>query len=64
MRIKEVDPAGVARAQAYVAKVLQGRVKRRRMREFEAEKIQLRVTGSSDWAGFTDSDLVIEAVFE
>lgn len=64
VRIKEVDPAGVARAQAYVAKVLQGRVKRRRMREFEAEKTQLRVTGSSDWAGFTDSDLVIEAVFE
>jgi 3-hydroxyacyl-CoA dehydrogenase / enoyl-CoA hydratase / 3-hydroxybutyryl-CoA epimerase len=64
VRIKEVDPAGVARAQAYVAKVLQGRVKRRRMREFEAEKTQLRVTGSSDWTGFADSDLVIEAVFE
>jgi 3-hydroxyacyl-CoA dehydrogenase / enoyl-CoA hydratase / 3-hydroxybutyryl-CoA epimerase len=64
VRIKEVDAAGVARAQAYVAKVLSGRVKKRRMRPFEAEKTQLRVTGSSDWSGFKDADLVIEAVFE
>ncbi|HLU31013.1 MAG TPA: 3-hydroxyacyl-CoA dehydrogenase NAD-binding domain-containing protein, partial [Acidimicrobiia bacterium] len=64
VRIKEVDSAGVARAQGYVAKVLSGRVKRRRMTPFEAEKTQLQVTGSVDWTGFDDSDLVIEAVFE
>ncbi|HSJ33526.1 MAG TPA: fatty acid oxidation complex subunit alpha FadJ [Acidimicrobiia bacterium] len=64
VRIKEVDAAGVARAQSYVAKVLSGRVKRRRMTPFEAEKTQLQITGSVDWTGFEDSDLVIEAVFE
>ncbi|HLU32009.1 MAG TPA: fatty acid oxidation complex subunit alpha FadJ [Acidimicrobiia bacterium] len=64
VRVKEIDPAGVARAKAYVAKVLADRVKRRRMREFEAEKVQNRITGSSDWTGFADADLVIEAVFE
>src|SRR5690606_30782977 len=64
VRIKEVDAAGVGRAKAYVAKALSQRVKRRRISEFAAEKVQNRVTGSSDWTGFDDADLVIEAVFE
>ena len=64
VRIKEVDPAGIARAQAYIAKVLSGRVKKRRMTPFAAEQASLRVTGSTDWSGFAAADLIIEAVFE
>jgi 3-hydroxyacyl-CoA dehydrogenase/enoyl-CoA hydratase/3-hydroxybutyryl-CoA epimerase len=63
-RIKEIDDAGVGRGLAYVRKVLDGQVKRRRMRKFEAEKAMNRVTGSTDWSGFGNTDLVIEAVFE
>lgn len=64
VRIKEIDAAGIARAKAYVARALDRRVRRKRMTPFEAEKAQLRVTGSTDWSGFADADLVIEAVFE
>ena len=64
VRVKEVDPPGVARAQAYVARRLSSRVDKRRMRSFDAEQAQLRVTGTDDWKGFADADLVIEAVFE
>ena len=64
VRVKEVDDAGVGRALAYVSKFVSGRVKKRRMSEFEAEKVLLQITGDTSWRGFTDSDLVIEAVFE
>lgn len=64
VRIKEVDQAGVARALAYVSGVLSGRVKRRRMGDFEAEQAMLRVTGTTDWSGFGAAELIIEAVFE
>jgi 3-hydroxyacyl-CoA dehydrogenase/enoyl-CoA hydratase/3-hydroxybutyryl-CoA epimerase len=64
VRIKEVDDAGVRRGLGYVAKVLAGRVARRRMTEFEAERIRNRVTATTDWSGFGTVDIVIEAVFE
>lgn len=64
VRVKEVDGAGVGRALQYVHKVLDGRVQRRRLRDFEAEQAMLRVTGTTDWSGFANVDLVIEAVFE
>ncbi len=64
VRIKDVDYAGVGRALRHVREYLDQRVKRRRMGPFEAEKAMLRVTGSVDWTGYRNSDLVIEAVFE
>jgi 3-hydroxyacyl-CoA dehydrogenase / enoyl-CoA hydratase / 3-hydroxybutyryl-CoA epimerase len=64
VRIKELDNEGVARAMAHIAQALGSRVERRRLKEFDAERAQLRVTGTADWSGFAGSDLVIEAVFE
>ncbi len=64
VRVKEIDHDGIGRALAYVQKVVDGRVNRRHMRAFEGEKAMLRVSGSTDWTGFADTDLVIEAVFE
>ncbi len=64
VRVKEVDDAGVGRALGYVSKVLTDRVTKRRMSPFEAEKVMLQVTGDTEWRGFGDTDLVIEAVFE
>ena len=64
VRIKEIDDAGVRRGLGYVAKVISGRAQRRRLGRFEAEQITNRVTGSTDWSGFGNVDLVIEAVFE
>jgi 3-hydroxyacyl-CoA dehydrogenase / enoyl-CoA hydratase / 3-hydroxybutyryl-CoA epimerase len=64
VRVKETDLAGVQRGLGYVHKVLDGRVRRRRLSEFQAEKAMLRVTGTTDWSGYANVDLVIEAVFE
>ena len=63
-RINEVDDAGVARGLAYVRKVLDGQVKRRRMKPADADRAMSLVTGTTDYGGYGDVDLVIEAVFE
>lgn len=64
VRIKEIDNAGVGRGLAYVSKVVAGRVARRRLGEFEGERIMNKVTGTTTWTGFANTDLIIEAVFE
>ncbi len=64
VRLKEVDEAGVRRGLAHVERQVTGRVKRRRLRPFEGEQATNRVTGTTDWSGFGNVDLVIEAVFE
>lgn len=63
-RIKELDDAGVRRGLAYVQKHVSGRVKRRRLSATKGAEAMHRVTGTTDWSGFGDVDLVIEAVFE
>jgi 3-hydroxyacyl-CoA dehydrogenase/enoyl-CoA hydratase/3-hydroxybutyryl-CoA epimerase len=63
-RIKEIDEAGVARGLAYVSRVLDKQVKRRRLRPRDAAKLHYLVTGTTDWSGLGNADLVIEAVFE
>ena len=64
VRIKEVDAAGVQRGLGYVGSVLGKRAKRRRMSEFETDRVRNRVTGTTSWTGFGATDIVIEAVFE
>jgi 3-hydroxyacyl-CoA dehydrogenase/enoyl-CoA hydratase/3-hydroxybutyryl-CoA epimerase len=64
VRIKEVDAAGVGRGLGYVSKVVARDAKKRRWSSFEIDLIMNRVTGSSTWAGFSNTDIVIEAVFE
>ena len=64
VRIREVDRDGIARALAHVSKEIEGRVARRRLSAFEAEQAMNRVTGTVDWSGFANADLIIEAVFE
>ena len=64
VRIKEVDTPGVERGLAYVGKVLGKRAKRRRMSEFEVDRIRHRITGTTTWRGFGNTDIAIEAVFE
>jgi len=64
VRVKEVDEAGVRRALKHVSKNIAYQVKRRRLRPFEAERAMNRLTGTTDWSGFSNAELVIEAVFE
>lgn len=64
VRIKEVDAKGVGRGLGYVAKVVAKTANKRRMSDFEVDQVMNRVSGSSSWVGFSNTDLVIEAVFE
>ncbi|MEN8041132.1 MAG: fatty acid oxidation complex subunit alpha FadJ [Actinomycetota bacterium] len=64
VRIKEIDNAGVGRGLAYVNRYVTKQAKRRRMSEFEVDRVLNRVTGSATWDGFAGTDLMIEAVFE
>ncbi len=63
-RIKEIDHAGVQRGLSYVGKIVSGQVKKRRLSVRQAAAMMQTVTGSVDYRGFADVDLVIEAVFE
>ncbi len=63
-RIKEIDDAGVGRGLAYVGKILHKQAKRRRLKPNPAARMMQLVTGTTDWSGFGNVDLVIEAVFE
>lgn len=67
--MKDRDAAAVARGEAAVAANLAGRVKRKALSQFDADRIASRVLGVSDadatWRRHLGgSDVVIEAVFE
>ncbi|RMG18144.1 MAG: fatty acid oxidation complex subunit alpha FadJ [Planctomycetota bacterium] len=64
VRIKEVDHAGVGRGLASVRKLLDERVKRRRMSALERNEVMARVSGTAEWSGFSRAGVVVEAVFE
>lgn len=64
VRIKELDDAAIRRALQYVWRVVDRDRRRRRLRDFEAERLLHKVTGTTDWTGFGNVDLVVEAVFE
>ena len=64
VRIKEIDNERVGRGLAHVDKEVRRRAKRRRLSAFEVDRMLHRVTGTAEWDGFRNVDLVIEAVFE
>lgn len=64
VRLKDISVEGVAKGIEYVGKILDKRVARRRMQANQRDRIMARVTGSTEYAGLADSDVVIEAVFE
>ncbi len=63
-RLKEVDAAAVGRGLAHVHRMIDDQVARRRLHERDADKAAQLITGTVDWSGFHDADMVIEAVFE
>lgn len=63
-RMKEVDHEGVGRGLRYVNKVVAGWAKKRRLKPSKSAELMQLVTGTTDWSGFGDVELVIEAVFE
>lgn len=64
VRLKDRDADGVLAGLRYVRGIIDGRVKRRRLSPTEADLLMLQTTGTTDYSGFQDADVVIEAVFE
>ncbi len=64
VRVREVDDAGIERALAHVSREVSKQVEQRRLRPFEGEQALNKVTSTTDWSGFQNVDIVIEAVFE
>ncbi len=64
VRLRDKDDAAAARAYGAVRGILDERVKRRSIDRLErGEKMRL-FTATTDWSGFADVDVVVEAVFE
>jgi 3-hydroxyacyl-CoA dehydrogenase / enoyl-CoA hydratase / 3-hydroxybutyryl-CoA epimerase len=64
VRIKERDDASAARALKHVRGLLDERLKRRALTPRDVEAKMAQVSTSTDYAGFKNVDLIIEAVFE
>src|SRR5690606_5535765 len=64
VRIKDKDHAGVGRGLAAVRKLLDDRVKRRRLSPLDRDRIMSLVGGTTDTSGFGRCEGVTEAVFE
>lgn len=63
-RIKDVRPEGIANAMKYSYDILNKKVKKRFMRNSEMQKQMSLLTGTLDYSGYQDVDIVVEAVFE
>jgi 3-hydroxyacyl-CoA dehydrogenase/enoyl-CoA hydratase/3-hydroxybutyryl-CoA epimerase len=64
VRLKDRDPESVARGLASVREILDGQVKRKRLTPRRRDELMARVSPATDYSGFGDVDVVIEAVFE
>ncbi len=63
-RVREVDEASIGRALSHVSKEVSKQVERRRLTPFAGEQAMNKVTGTTGWSGFSNVDIVVEAVFE
>ncbi len=64
VRIKDINQTGIANALKYSFSLLNKKFKRRFITKTELQKQMALLTGSTDYSGFHDVDLVVEAVFE
>ena len=64
VRLKDRDANGVMAGLRYIRGIIDGRVKRKRLSERQANALMLQTTGTTTYAGLQDADVVIEAVFE
>lgn len=64
VRLKDIHHAAIGQGFAAAAKLYQQSVKKRRMTKAQAHQGMARVTGSLDYSGFKNADIIIEAVVE
>jgi 3-hydroxyacyl-CoA dehydrogenase/enoyl-CoA hydratase/3-hydroxybutyryl-CoA epimerase len=64
VRFRDTGLVAVAKGLAGARRILDDRLKRRRITKYEHRRLTALVSGGTDWSGFRRADLVIEAVFE
>ncbi|MFT6102697.1 MAG: 3-hydroxyacyl-CoA dehydrogenase/enoyl-CoA hydratase/3-hydroxybutyryl-CoA epimerase [Candidatus Endobugula sp.] len=64
VRMKDICHDGILSAQQHIDKYYKNRVKRRILSAEQAKQKGNRFTGTLDYSGFAQCDLIIEAVFE
>ena len=64
VRVKEKDADGVARSYKYISELFAERVKKRQMTKLERIRRMGMLTATTEYNGFADAEVVIEAVFE
>lgn len=64
VRIKDISHKGISFALKYGYDLLNKKVKRRFMRHSEMQSQLALITGTTDYSGFSNVDIVVEAVFE
>ncbi len=64
VRMRDADLARVGRGIRSATRILEARLRRRRLTPQEFQRQAALLSGTGDWSGFAGADLVIEAVFE
>jgi len=64
VRIKDMTPEGINHALKYSWDLLSKQVARRQITSVQREREMARISGGTDYQGFRQQDIVIEAVFE
>jgi 3-hydroxyacyl-CoA dehydrogenase/enoyl-CoA hydratase/3-hydroxybutyryl-CoA epimerase len=64
VRLRDSQPEAVARGLSSIRRLVDQGVARRRFSRTEAAQVVQRVSGTTDYSGFSRAEVVIEAVFE
>ncbi|MRT14224.1 fatty acid oxidation complex subunit alpha FadJ [Enterobacteriaceae bacterium RIT711] len=64
VRIKDISNDGINHALKYSWDLLDKKVRRRHMKAAERQREMARISGGTDYHGFHNRDIVVEAVFE
>ncbi len=64
VRIKDISNDGINHALKYSWDLLDKKVRRRHMKATERQREMARISGATDYSGFHNRDIVVEAVFE
>lgn len=62
--LKDVSETAISKGEDMVRDVFKGRVKRKKMSQFDCDRLMSSLHTELDLSNFADTDLVIEAVFE
>lgn len=64
VRMKDIDWKAIAKGYESAHKVFAKKLKRRRIKPYEVDNAMARIEGTTEWNGFSQLDIVVEAAVE